>query len=371
MAAGYLYVLVNSCMPGLVKVGKTTRNPADRVNELSRVTGVPTPFVLAFQSYFADCDAAEDFVHEDLQRRGLREAKNREFFRAAPGDVIRVILDTPGAMTNLAEGSYEEDDLVKSTSDRADELEEFSLPERNPWDDVLEEAESHYYGHEDFIEDYDEALKLYKQAARLGSPLAYEKIGRMYRHGEGVNEDEAKALSFFREGARKGNYYCYAEMASLFLLTNRENMAKCWNKFFELRSSGQLGGEVEEQGDSKFRSRCLRYVTDMISDRTTVLHVDILRPNAKDLYYEAVRRANDASLSYSFRENQRDVADWIDANLLRNCETLQHGTVAPGSQAASFFQPDRRAPNDPPAPVPKIEERSTPSARRRWFSWRS
>ncbi len=96
MAAGYLYVLVNSSMPGLVKVGKTTRDPTDRANELSNATGVPTPFVLAFDSYFADCDAAERYVHVELEKRGLRQAANREFFRASTSEIIKILLKTPG-----------------------------------------------------------------------------------------------------------------------------------------------------------------------------------------------------------------------------------------------------------------------------------
>jgi hypothetical protein len=54
MAVGYLYVLVNSSMPGLVKVGKTARSPTQRADELSGVTGVATPFIVAFEQQFAE-----------------------------------------------------------------------------------------------------------------------------------------------------------------------------------------------------------------------------------------------------------------------------------------------------------------------------
>jgi len=83
-------------MPGLVKVGKTTRPTSERVDELSGVTGVATPFAVAFEQYFVDCDAAEEFVHTELQRRGLRISDNREFFRATPNEVIRIVLRAPG-----------------------------------------------------------------------------------------------------------------------------------------------------------------------------------------------------------------------------------------------------------------------------------
>ena len=44
---GYVYILTNPSMPGLVKVGKTTTTPNQRMSELHS-TGVPTPFELEF-----------------------------------------------------------------------------------------------------------------------------------------------------------------------------------------------------------------------------------------------------------------------------------------------------------------------------------
>ncbi|MEN9595630.1 MAG: hypothetical protein RL236_64, partial [Pseudomonadota bacterium] len=63
---GYIYVLANSAMPDLVKVGKTTRTPAERAAELSKVTGVPTPFIVVYEQLVDDCTAAEEFVHTML-----------------------------------------------------------------------------------------------------------------------------------------------------------------------------------------------------------------------------------------------------------------------------------------------------------------
>ena len=77
MSCGFIYVLVNSSMPGLVKIGKTTRRPSDRVRELSGVTGVPTPFVVAYEEYFADCDEAETYLHSNLSNSGIRVSESR------------------------------------------------------------------------------------------------------------------------------------------------------------------------------------------------------------------------------------------------------------------------------------------------------
>ena len=88
MQEGWVYVLVNSSMPGMAKVGRTFRLPSERVAELQS-TGVATPFILAYEQVFADCCAAEKAVHDELDRRGLRVALNREFFRGPPSDIIR------------------------------------------------------------------------------------------------------------------------------------------------------------------------------------------------------------------------------------------------------------------------------------------
>ena len=43
---GYVYVLSNPVMPGLVKIGRSTRHPSDRVRELNSASGVALPFKL-------------------------------------------------------------------------------------------------------------------------------------------------------------------------------------------------------------------------------------------------------------------------------------------------------------------------------------
>jgi hypothetical protein len=45
------------------------------VQELSSATGVPTPFIVAYEQQFSDCDAAEAHVHAALERKGLRISK--------------------------------------------------------------------------------------------------------------------------------------------------------------------------------------------------------------------------------------------------------------------------------------------------------
>jgi hypothetical protein len=79
---GYVYVLTNPAMPGLVKIGRTTRLSDDRVAELSAATGVPAAFEVFFELKVEDCEAAERAAHAELS--ACRFRGEREFFRLAP-----------------------------------------------------------------------------------------------------------------------------------------------------------------------------------------------------------------------------------------------------------------------------------------------
>ena len=65
MSRGYVYILSNSSMPGLVKIGKTTRTAQSRADELFQ-TGVPTEFKVEAEILCPDCDEVERHVHSAL-----------------------------------------------------------------------------------------------------------------------------------------------------------------------------------------------------------------------------------------------------------------------------------------------------------------
>lgn len=222
---GYLYVLANSSMPGLVKIGKTTRNPSERAAELSGVTGLPTPFIVVYEQLFQDCTYAEVFVHTYLEQKGCRVSDNREFFNAPVNDVIRVITQVSGAITNdtmQPESAFENESLLHNQNN---DLNSLQLS-------ILDQAKNYYYGNGDYIQDYSEALKLFHQAAKLGGLSSFGYIGKMYHHGEGVNRDIGKALEYYKEGAKKGSVYCYFEMGILFFdENNQSNAEKCFSFF--------------------------------------------------------------------------------------------------------------------------------------------
>lgn len=88
MSKGYVYILSNQKMPGLVKIGKTTRDVNSRASELFQ-TGVPAPFKVEYSVLCPDCDLLELAVHTRLE--GSRVDPGREFFEVSPKDAENVL----------------------------------------------------------------------------------------------------------------------------------------------------------------------------------------------------------------------------------------------------------------------------------------
>ena len=88
MSRGYVYVLSNPAMPGLVKIGRTIHNPEDRARQLDN-TGVPMPFVVECSVLSPDCAALESEAHDLLFDKRARAG--REFFHAEPKEVERLL----------------------------------------------------------------------------------------------------------------------------------------------------------------------------------------------------------------------------------------------------------------------------------------
>lgn len=75
----YVYVLVNESMPGMVKIGMTTTSVMQRVHEINRATGVPTPWIPVFDYKCMRSDLLEAELHEYFD--SYRVSDNREMFR--------------------------------------------------------------------------------------------------------------------------------------------------------------------------------------------------------------------------------------------------------------------------------------------------
>ena len=77
--AGYVYILSNPSMPGIIKVGRTSDDPHKRSIALSAPTGVPTPFIVEWHAYVENTERIESIIHKCFSK--YRINSSREFFR--------------------------------------------------------------------------------------------------------------------------------------------------------------------------------------------------------------------------------------------------------------------------------------------------
>lgn len=89
MNPGYIYILQNpSLSESHLKIGRTERDPDERAAEISRATGVPTPFEVVWWSESVDCHLAETILHQHLD--DYRTNTTREFFDLDLNEAVRV-----------------------------------------------------------------------------------------------------------------------------------------------------------------------------------------------------------------------------------------------------------------------------------------
>lgn len=220
MSSGYIYVLANSSMPNVVKVGKTTRDPANRAKELAGVTAVPTPFIVVYQIYVEDCDAVESAVHFALSEAGHRVSQNREFFSAPVSDVIDIIITLKAAVVSPRLQTVEDDSesAVPEHLRGLGYISEAYNPNAS-WKSLYEQAMGYEHGWDNFFEDKQKAIALYNQAARMGCKAAFIRIGRIYEYTYGCERDSAlsNAIEMYHQGAKAGNFCCYFSLAQVYL----------------------------------------------------------------------------------------------------------------------------------------------------------
>lgn len=220
MPAGYLYVLINPAMQGLAKVGKTTRTPHSRVSELSSATGVPSPFMLAYQQPVGDCDQAEALVHSELTERGHRHSAQREFFTAP----LHVIVEHLHRAALVYPCSGEEPwcgDDGESVANAAHET--FLL------------GRSYFAGDGDVVRDPKRALELFDQASRAGSQAAASYAGMMCQLGTGIRQpDYARSIGYYKRSVELGRWIDLGAIAMAFHEAGQPRSAEpYWAEYFD------------------------------------------------------------------------------------------------------------------------------------------
>ena len=84
-----VYVLTNSAMPGLVKIGYTSQDDANsRIAQLY-TTGVPVPFTIEYACKVQNAEEVEKALHVAFGPNRINP--KREFFRIEPDQAIAIL----------------------------------------------------------------------------------------------------------------------------------------------------------------------------------------------------------------------------------------------------------------------------------------
>jgi len=83
---GWVYIISNEAMPGLIKVGYSTKDPVLRADELSH-TGSPREYVVEYDLLVTEPRDIEQKVHQSLAN--VREGK--EWFRCKISHAVETI----------------------------------------------------------------------------------------------------------------------------------------------------------------------------------------------------------------------------------------------------------------------------------------
>lgn len=124
---GIVYVLTNPAMPGLVKIGRTSRKDLDsRLKELY-TTGVPVPFDCAYACLVKPQDSKkiEAALHKAFDDKRINP--NREFFTIKPNQVIAIL-----ELFNKGDITEEVNEEIENDLDNSDKIAKYNVRKRRP-----------------------------------------------------------------------------------------------------------------------------------------------------------------------------------------------------------------------------------------------
>lgn len=116
MEYGYIYILNNNSMSGLIKIGSTVINAQERAKQISSNTGVPTPFKVAYELYVPNYKEFEKKVHNQLA--DFRVNPNREFFNYPLYKAIKLIEELNNQSFSTSEDKFEAMEILPYLQER-------------------------------------------------------------------------------------------------------------------------------------------------------------------------------------------------------------------------------------------------------------
>jgi len=305
---GYIYVLINPSMEGLVKVGKTTRDPSQRVKELSTPTSVPTPFILVYQAKFIDCSEAEQHIHQELAAKGYRYSSNREFFIAPVNEIIDIIIKEKQSPVNAHSANVN----IPSNRENGDN------DDIEPGQAILKLAWEYINGSGDTIKDPKEAFLLTTKAVKMGNKEAYSLLSVMYFRGYSVKQNTEKAKDVLKQGIDRGLFTCWADLAILYKETERDNTnsEKCWKRFFLSLKDFDLWKSKDKYSYVK---HVLKYLYSQYDDHQPIEYLEEIRPIREIIsnYMKADIKVCEEDNKLEELDKKKKIYEWFTNAMIR------------------------------------------------------
>ena len=216
------------------------------MKELSSATGVPTPFLLVYCKPVEDCDAAEKWVHVELERRGYRPNTDREFFKAPVHEAVDILNAAQSIIALCDNITSQQLDTEPTPQDR-----------KKLSDELFDMAMDYLDGTDSLLSDRRKALNLFEQAAAIGHLSAAFFAGSIYNWGgEGIKRNLAKSLEYHQRASAGGIWSSMALIAGIFEEAGQRSSAeKHWILFFEASIDA-----LKQNTDDEWRQYVMREV---------------------------------------------------------------------------------------------------------------
>lgn len=176
MTSGYVYILTNPSLDGMIKVGRTVRDSRSRARELF-TTGLPTPFQVAFEIFSDHHEKLEADFHQELL--DFRVSSSREFFRY-PLDKAIVLLQKLNTPPSSEDSIFQAEDIFEALKRKYPgylKLEIVAVrivqPKGRVWLEITEEREAAGYLKDQTVTRTDLAFiteDAYEESAHFFSP---------------------------------------------------------------------------------------------------------------------------------------------------------------------------------------------------------
>ena len=296
---GYVYVMINPSYEGLVKIGKTTKDPEERAKELSSATGIATPFIVAYKRMFNDCHVAEKTIHKILTNKGVRVSNSREFFRLPISDAIDTIL-------NIA-------DISTPTNDNEPTIINDSAEDEDPMYYTL--AMNYYLGDNGFTKDYNKALDFFHKSVLAEEKCEdliwcemseiYEELGNIQLAIKYAEKDMQESISSGKDSF-KDLYAMYNRLFQLYIECGDESKAEeIFHLFFngakELSDEDWMEHILDDGRIYKESENVAQYCVWMIEPYIERDEYQIILEHREELYKlrrEILKRIKESIIKY-------------------------------------------------------------------------